>query len=138
MSEPDNTQEGLRWLRFSHEDLAAAQAMASDDQAQPRHVCWLSQQAAEKSVKALLVLHGVDFPRSHDLDFLSRLLPTNVGMEFLVADLDLLTEWAVEARYPGDWPEAGPEDAARALSEAMKVVRRAEAYFHPRPPDPRV
>ncbi len=36
-------------------------------------------------------------------------------------DLAELTEWAVEARYPGDWPEASPDDARRAVEEARAV-----------------
>ena len=29
-----------------------------------------AQQAVEKAIKAVLVLCGIDFPRTHDLDFL--------------------------------------------------------------------
>ena len=40
----------------------------------PRHACWLSQQAAEKALKAALVLERVEFPFTHDLDALRNLL----------------------------------------------------------------
>jgi hypothetical protein len=36
-------------------------------------------------------------------------------------DLAELTEWAVEARYPGDWPEATIDDARRAIAQARSV-----------------
>ena len=32
---------------------------------------------------------------------------------------------AVEARYPGDWPEATFEDATRAVEMAESIYRRA-------------
>jgi len=37
-------------------------------------------------------------------------------------DLARLTEWSVEARYPGDWPDATGQDASLALETARKVV----------------
>lgn len=39
-------------------------------------------------------------------------------------DLSDLTEWAVEARYPGNWPEADESDAISAISEAQSVYDR--------------
>lgn len=44
--------------------------------------CFHAQQASEKSLKALLVAFGIDFPRSHALDRLLALLPTEVAIEF--------------------------------------------------------
>ena len=41
----------------------------------PRNVCWLSQQAVEKALKAAFVLEGMDFPHIHDLDRLRNSLP---------------------------------------------------------------
>lgn len=41
----------------------------------PRHVCWLAQQAAEKALKAALVLEDIAFPFTHDLDALRNRLP---------------------------------------------------------------
>lgn len=40
-------------------------------------------------------------------------------------DLAELTEWAVEARYPGDWQEATVEDAQRAARQARAVFESA-------------
>lgn len=37
-------------------------------------------------------------------------------------DLALLTAWAVEARYPGDWPEPDAQDAREAVSQAESVL----------------
>ncbi|MDR7489356.1 MAG: HEPN domain-containing protein [Armatimonadota bacterium] len=64
----------------------------------PRHVCWLAQQAAEKALKAALILEGVDFPFRHDLDALRNLLPEGWSVKDEHPDLTELTEWAVEAR----------------------------------------
>jgi HEPN domain-containing protein len=44
--------------------------------------CFHGQQAAEKAIKSLLVLSGVDFPRSHALGRLVTLLPAGVQSRF--------------------------------------------------------
>lgn len=105
MRSPEVIAEALRWLRFAREDLLAADSLMAGGTFIPRHVCWLAQQVAEKALKAALVLEGVDFPFRHDLDALRDLLPEGWTVKQQHPDLAELTEWAVEARYPGDWPE---------------------------------
>lgn len=122
MNDPDLTvHEALRWLQFSKEDLDVASRLISSTPTAPRHVCWLSQQAAEKALKAALVLEGIDFSFTHDLDALRNNLPDSWSVRTTHADLAELTEWAVETRYPGDWPQPTDTDAARAESEARSI-----------------
>mgnify|MGYP000307964815 CR=1 FL=1 len=33
-------------------------------------ICFHAQQAVEKYLKAFLILHDIDFPRTHDVDYL--------------------------------------------------------------------
>jgi len=68
-----------------------------------------------------LVFLQVDFPRHHDLDALRNLLPTGWPAKENPRDLSELTEWAVESRYPGDWPEASEPDAREAVKQAQAV-----------------
>jgi HEPN domain-containing protein len=121
MSEPEALAETRRWLRYAHEDLIAARALLDDSDFMPRHACWLAQQAAEKTLKAVLVLLQIDFPRRHDLDALRNLIPEGWQLKLDHPDLADLTEWAVEARYPGDWPEAVEVDARRTVAQAGQV-----------------
>lgn len=123
MSEPERTEEARRWLRYAHEDLASAAAMSEQGLGVPRQACWLAQQAVEKAIKAALVFLQIEFPKTHDLDLLRTLLPANWKVKSEPADLSELSEWSVEARYPGDWPEVTPSDAQRALSSAQEVMR---------------
>ena len=122
-------QEARRWLRFAAEDLDAARRLLADRSSAPRHVCWHSQQAAERALKAGLVLEGIDFPFTHDLNALRNLLPDSWPVR---ADLAELTGWAVQARYPGEWPEPSAADAVRAESEARAVHNAIEAEFRRR------
>lgn len=130
MNDPNPVvEEALRWLRFSEEDLSVAARLMSDTPTAPRHACWLSQQAAEKALKAALVLEGVEFPFSHDLDALRNLLPDSWPVRAAHPDLAELTEWAVETRYPGDWPEPNDDDANRALSQASALYDSVGVEF---------
>lgn len=121
MSEDERLIEVRRWLRYAHEDLHAGEAMFDQDDMIPRHVCWLAQQSAEKALKAILVFLQIDFPRRHDLDALRNLIPEGWQVRVEHPDLAELTEWAVEARYPGDWPEAVEADARTAIEQAQAI-----------------
>lgn len=87
--------------------------------------CGLAQQAAEKAVKALLVAADVDPPRSHDLLRLVRMLPAARASELLDIDLEELTRWAIEGRYPEDLDEAIADDADRAVALASEGTTSA-------------
>ena len=121
MNERDRLDEVGRWLRYAHEDLVAAEALVEHRLVAPRHICWLAQQAAEKALKGILVFVQVDFPRRHDLDALRNLIPDSWQVKADHPDLANLTEWAVEARYPGDWPEATDADAGIATRQARAL-----------------
>ena len=117
-----HVQEALRWMRFANEDLDVAERLLQVDPVAARHVCWLSQQASEKAIKAALTLDEVTFPFTHDLDALRNLLSAAWAARATPVDLAELTEWGVESRYPGEWPEPTVSDAVRAVEEARTVI----------------
>ena len=133
MNDPDSiVREALRWLRFSAEDLDVALRLLADRSSAPRFVCWLSQQAAEKALKAALELEQIDYPYIHDLNALRELLPDSWSVRVDHPDLTELSHWAVEARYPGDRSEATESDAIRAEAEAREVRNAIVAGFRRR------
>ena len=125
MSDPELVDQARRWLRFALEDLDVAQCLLAADGSQPRHACFLAQQAA-------LVPEETDFPLRHDLDALRNLLPDTWSVRRTHTDLAQLTQWALEARYPGDWQEATEDDANRAVSQARGVCNSIAAQFERR------
>lgn len=100
-----NVPESKRWLAYARSDLDAANALLRDPDHYPRQVCFLAQQAAEKALKALLVLLEVEFPFTHDLDRLREIVPSGWQVKATFPNLYALSVWAVEARYRGDLPE---------------------------------
>jgi len=71
-----NVPEAQRWLAYARSDCDAAHALLRDPDHYPRQVCFLAQQAAEKALKAVLVLLEIEFPFTHDLDRLREMVPT--------------------------------------------------------------
>ena len=82
------------------------------------------QQAAEKLIKALLVLAGEPFRRSHDLDDLvSRLLPVFPQFAEQAEAVRHLSVWGVAYRYPGLEEVAEPlptEDELRVMTALLQ------------------
>jgi HEPN domain-containing protein len=88
----------------------------------PNHdlVCFLSQQCAEKYLKAQLVEAGISFPKTHDLvALLKMLLPVEPLLASVRCNVDGLTDYAVEFRYPSE--SATKEEARAALADCHAV-----------------
>ena len=92
--------------------------------ARPTRSAYHAQQCVEKYVKALLVFHGVDFPKTHDLGVLIGLLPLRDPLPLTADEQDLLTEYATGARYPG-WGDIPLADARSAVRLARRVRKQA-------------
>ena len=121
MTKADRFAETARWLRYAEEDLRTAETLLGQSNATPRHACGMAQQAAEKALKAVLIFLQIDFPRTHDLDALRNIVPDGWQLKDAHPDLVSLTEWTVEARYPGHWAEPTDEEARVAVKQARAV-----------------
>jgi HEPN domain-containing protein len=121
MSEAEHLVEARRWLRYAREDLEGAERLLDQAASAPRHVCLLAQQAAEKALKAVLIFLQIEYPYTHNLNVLRNLVPEGWNLKEENPDLAALTAWAIEARYPGDWPEATAADARTAVLQARAV-----------------
>lgn len=130
MSAPDSQIEDnvRQWVRYAEEDLTYARyGLAIKKECPFRLVAYHAQQCAEKYLKSYLVLSGVDFPYTHDIERLLSLC-TSVGASVgELTETAELTPYAVLARYPGESDEVTRADAERAVGLAALVrqtVRR--------------
>ena len=118
------------WLRRARSDLALAK------QPKPEEVfwedlCFHAEQAAEKAIKAVLVLERIDFPRTRDVSELLGLLAQaghSVPADVLIAET--ISDYASVTRYPGHRQPVGEEEYRRAVAVAEDVVRWAEGVVH--------
>jgi len=124
MKPPDEVRRDLvkRWIQQADQDLEAAEVLLRDGSRLRPIIAFHAQQAAEKYLKAVLVGHQVDFPKTHDI---GKVLDLVAGPEpdaaAALQEATLLTPYGVEVRYPGDSPELLPGEETRALEIARRV-----------------
>ncbi len=121
---PRDSDDALRWLASARSDLALARAGRMSADVQLEALCYHCQQAVEKSLKAVLIAHGLEFPRTHNVGTLQDLLPPALAVPAAVSDEQLraLTVYAVLSRYPGDMEDVSDSDYDVALDVAERVV----------------
>ncbi len=86
-----------------------------------RPVGFHAQQAVEKAVKVALMLEGIDFPKTHDLEYLIMLAGKHsITMEPELEAASWLTPWAAEFRY--DDAPIETLDRKRAIATANTAV----------------
>jgi HEPN domain-containing protein len=91
------------WLEKAGRDLAAGSHLLTGEGGFPESVAFHAQQAAEKYLKALLVWHQVEFPRTHDIARLLELIaPVDADLAAGLDEAASLTPYGVDYRYPGD------------------------------------
>jgi HEPN domain-containing protein len=117
-----------KWLFRADEDVAVIDRLIqSEPQAYASTICFHAQQAVEKYLKAALAWKGVDFPRTHDVDFLLAECRKVVGGELDHIDLKSLTDFGVSVRYPDDFYVPNLSEAtyyAQVAREIQAVISR--------------
>lgn len=119
-----SASEARRWLEFAEEDLETAE-LELREQRPPRTAGFSAEQAAEKALKSLIIASGATPPRTHDLNELIQLVPTTWDTSGVDADLALLSQLAVETRYPDTAATITRAQAEAAVADARKLVEAA-------------
>jgi HEPN domain-containing protein len=126
--------EGLRWLQQAKIDLDWARHLMIEGGYYL--VCFLSQQVAEKALKAFLYAQGEELVTGHSV----RRLCQRAG-EYAAEFQQPLNEWAIldsyyiPTRYPNGLPDGIPANvynekaASEALALAEAVVAQVNGWF---------
>ena len=114
-----------QWIRKAENDLLNVTNNLRADQTPWDTVCFHCQQAVEKYIKAVLVAHGEEIPRTHDLEQLYNLIQSWIPwIEEQRDELRWLTAYAVVSRYPVEVEETPPgEDEANRAHQLANIVR---------------
>ena len=116
-------QATSEWIAKAEGDFATARReLGATDHPNYDAVCFHTQQCVEKYLKAFLQEASIIFPKTHDL---GALLASAVSIEptwvSMTADLNALSAFAVEYRYPG---ESADLDEAREAFTRCENVRQ--------------
>lgn len=118
-SVPGSAQD---WLARAKGDLALARVSLPDG-AFLEDLCFHTQQAAEKALKAVFCHSSLKFRFTHDLDeLITGLIRNGIDVPVAVVESDALTGFAWEARYPGLAEPVTLDEYHEAIRQAETVV----------------
>lgn len=107
------------WLIKADHDLKSAKELSAAVEPLLDTAIYHCQQAAEKAIKGLLVYKDIRFEKTHDIDLLISLaVDVEPRLSSWSQAAELLTPYATEFRYPGEYAEPEPEEFEEALVAA--------------------
>jgi HEPN domain-containing protein len=110
------------WLVKAQHDLATARKLAAGSDPYLDTAIYHCQQAAEKAIKGLLVLHGQRFEKVHNIQILlTQALPFAPQLSPLLEAAERLTPYATTFRYPGVLLEPDQSEFDMALTAAEEI-----------------
>ena len=117
------------WLKYAEEDMTSAKVLL--DAELYNMVCFHSQQAVEKALKALLASLDQPIPRTHNLVRLAELCENALGISLELDEeaIMFLNDVYLGSRYPSDMgilPSGMPNraDAQRAYDYARRLYEK--------------
>jgi HEPN domain-containing protein len=115
------------WLAKAAEDLTVARLVLTEEHYS--HVCFLSQQCLEKTLKAFLLEKASNYPRTHRLvDLLGACTEIEATFANFLPDCTVIDQYYIPTRYPDAVPGGlpgglpGKSEAEEAVSIAEKIV----------------
>ncbi len=122
----DKSEYIKNWLFRANEDIAVIESLSGLDlEYYTSTICFHAQQAVEKYLKAYLIYHDIDFPRTHDVDYL-LLECQKIDKDSFEIDLLSLTDYGVSIRYPDDFFIPGIDETKVYLELARQIKQLIE------------
>ena len=111
-------------MRRARSNLARARERPSSKDVVLEDLCFDAQQAVEKALKALLASLNRPVPKTHSIaDLLTRVRDTGITLPPRIERAAGLTDYSVQARYPGPYEPVTDEEWKDAVALAGEVVR---------------
>lgn len=116
----ETLDEARQLLGAGQRDRTSFHLLVETGRAPHETVGFLAQQACEKFIKAMLVLHDVKLERTHDLEYLAQLATSGgVVLPVNVDELRRLNPYAVALRYESSDVVWVTEQQARELVDTL-------------------
>lgn len=124
------TDIAREWVVKAENDLkTAAHTLKMAKGCPSDTVCFHAQQCVEKYLKAFLVIKGIDFPRTHDIERLVALLPENIWLRLSIEEQRRLTAYATVTRYPGEYEPILFAEAQQSVRIARRVRKELRSLL---------
>jgi HEPN domain-containing protein len=89
-------------------------------------LCFQLQQAAEKSLKGLLIYYGIEPEFTHNIEILLKELKSHTEIPENIKVAVQLTNYAVQTRYPGEYDEITKEEYEESIKIAADCLEWVE------------
>jgi HEPN domain-containing protein len=124
------------WLKAAIDDLSVIEKIISDDHL-THMVAFHSQQAIEKSLKAVMEEYEIEQARIHNLERLLELVCDKLKTDVDIVIIEKLDKLYIDARYPADLgllPDGKPtiEDAEEFYASARYIYKSVKLHLEKR------
>ena len=122
-----------RWIEKAEDDLRFARVGLKESFL--NQVCFLAQQAVEKSLKALLISKGEVYPKTHKLiDLAEACQKYEKGLERFRKEFRVLDEFYIPTRYPDAVPGSvkGYMPTKKQAEEALGIAEKILSFVKER------
>ena len=113
-----------QWFKKANNDLRNAEILLNcgENEIPYDTLCFHCQQASEKYIKGYLIYKEMDFPKTHNLaDLISICTQTDTSFSKYITEMEKLTPYAVEIRYPDNFYMPSEDDAREAHKIASEI-----------------
>lgn len=117
-----------QWLFRANEDIAVIKSLSQNIENYTSTICFHCQQSVEKFLKAFLVFHKINFPKTHDVDFLLQKCSQIKNVVFKNINLKDLSDFGVDIRYPDDFyiPDIAETKEYIEIAKEIKTIIEKE------------
>jgi HEPN domain-containing protein len=123
---PVDPSDPQAWLQRAYSNLRLAKK-SRDGNVMLEDLCFNAQQTAEKALKAVCLFRRLDFPKTHSLIRLMDILEAQgTTIPDHVKSADILTQYAVQTRYPSPFEEISRKEYREAVVLATRTLIWAE------------
>ena len=121
------------WLKAATDDLSVIEKIISDDHL-THMVAFHSQQAIEKSLKAVIEEYEIDQAKIHNLERLLEVVYDHIKPEIDINVIEKMDKLYIDARYPADFgllPDGKPtiKDAEEFHAAARYIYESVKSYL---------
>lgn len=128
MKNKETIKVSKSWLKKAKEDLITAETLLDSPEERieflTASIGFHSQQCVEKCLKAILTFNQKDFKESHDTHYLLNLCEDEIdstSSKKIRENADMLNDFVVNARYPGDYEDFSIDESKQAFQTAKTV-----------------
>ena len=110
------------WFKKGDKDLQTVKNEFASANCVFESICFHSQQAVEKYLKAYLIFLEISFRKTHEIgELITMCEAKDTEISTLKEEADILTDYAVEIRYPDDFYEPTLEESELAYKVTLKI-----------------